>query len=142
MTKTKSFIEWPEKLDEEQEKDYQNHLKEIHYSALWDDFYITKDPQSLAIYIRAGGDIDDKMTRDILTSLLDKVPYKRSRKRPFAHKSIDTYLDIELNRHDLNLSISKAIVHYSEKNDLSDETVKSRYKSGKKWLTDAFPRSV
>ena len=140
MTEVKSVIKWPKKLTKGQEEDYEEHLKEMYFSALWDDFSVTEDPMALAVYIRAGGDVDDQKTRELIASLLDKVPYKRTRTRPFAHDSMETYLAVEMLCRVLKLSLPKAIVQYSEKHELSDETVKSRYKTGKKWITDAHSR--
>lgn len=140
MTDTKPFIDWPDKLTEKQAKDYEKHLKETHFSALWDDFCITEDPASLAVYVRAGGEVGDQKVRDLVADLLDKLPYKRTRTRRSAHKNIEAYLAIELLRCNLKISQPKAIVRYSIDHDLSDETVKSRYKAGKKWITDAHAR--
>jgi hypothetical protein len=140
MTEVKPLITWPKELTKEQEKDHEEHDREMHFDTLWDDVSITEDPMALAVYIRAGGDIDDQKTRELIASLLDKVPYKRTRTRPFAHDSMETYLAVEMLCRVLKLSLPKAIVQYSEKHELSDETVKSRYKTGKKWITDAHSR--
>jgi hypothetical protein len=143
MTEVKSFIKWPKKLTKEQEEDYEEHLKEMYFSALWDDFSVTEDPMALAVYIRAGGDVDDQKTRELIASLLDKVPYKRSRTRSHLDVNMVTYFDVEMLRCDLsqNQSLPKAIIQYSKEHDLSDETVKSRYKAGKKRLTEAHSRT-
>jgi len=146
MTKGKPLFEWPKELTKEQEKAYEEHLKEDHFNALLDYFCITEDPAALAVYVRAGGDIGDQKTRELIASLLDKVPYKHSRTRSFAEESMETYLAVEMLRvYEPGLSVPKAIERFADErstdeHDLSEETVRSRYKKGKKWVRGTRPR--
>lgn len=84
MTEAKSFVKWPEELTKEQVKDREKHEREVWLNGLWDDFRITRHPAILAAFIRAGGDIGDQKTRELIADLLETVRPKHTRAQPLG----------------------------------------------------------
>jgi hypothetical protein len=140
LTNDEPLIKWPEELTEEQTRAYEEYLKEDHFNALLDYFFITEDPAALAVYVRAGGEVGDQKTRELIASLLEKVPYKSSRTRPFVDGHIKTFMAVEMLRFTETLfthekvTLEEAKERVAEDRGISYETVSSQYKEGKKWI--------
>jgi hypothetical protein len=138
MTKEKSFIEWPKNLSEEQAKACEEHEKGVFLDSLWEDFRISRHPAMLAEYVRAGGDIGDQETRNLIANLLETVKPKHT--RAHSQQQVDFYIAIKkIMRKNPGISRNEAFRLFMGNADAaSDElkTVQSNYAAGAKLVGD------
>jgi hypothetical protein len=134
MTENKSFIKWPQELTAEQEKDRDKHEYAMYLDSLWEDFRISRHPVVLATFVRAGGDIGDQETRDLIADLLETLKPKHT--RAHSQKQTDFYIATkEVMRENPTVSRNEAFRIMTGKKEGDDlKTEQARYAAGAKLL--------
>jgi hypothetical protein len=98
--------------------------------SIWEDYCRTDDLNFLVLFIRLGGDIDDRETRDLIADLLEKPPPNPGGSIPM--KNIWFYEHVRMLMDDDGMGITKAIKYLSERLNISVSGGWARYNAGEK----------
>ena len=113
--------------------------KENHLDALWEDYALTRSPKELAVFIRAGGDLDAD-DPELIAGLLDAIPAAPSRRPSNRGLDLKTPGRIDHWIHDQELvkgrrpTLQEAFEHFAEQGGGSDAAWRGSYARGRKLL--------